>query len=391
LKWRQVAARPSPRRGRPDTRKPIASVNHNAEYRGQVCVPTGLGFICKPFLPGCGGRENAMKRPSCSVALALLVAFLVLAARPSAADEAADAKLFPSRPIRIIVPFPAGGPTDILARVVAQRMSEDWGQPVLIENRPGANTVIGAQQVARAAPDGYTLLAAMDTTLVMNPATIRNLPYDPFRDFTPVTLAAKNTSLLIVRADGGPKTIGELIGRAKANTGKLNYGAGIITTRLAGYLFNREAGIDVQLVPYKGSADVVQGLLTGAVDYIIDGVASSLPLIQSGRFRALAKLNSRPLSVLPDVEPLSVAAGMPALDDISSWIAIVAPARTPRAVVDKIQQEVARMYADPVLYERLQKAGINAVSSTPEEFDAFFRKEAVRWERAFRESGIQLE
>ena len=311
---------------------------------------------------------------------------------PSAADEASEiAKTFPARPIRIVVPFPAGGPTDILARVVAQRMSEDWGQPVVVENRPGANTVIGAQQVARAAPDGYTLLAAMDTTLVMNPATIKNLPYDPFRDFASVTLAAKNTSLLTVRADGGPRTIGELIAGAKANSGKLNYGAGIITTRLAGYLFNREAGIDVQLVPYKGSAEVVQGLLTGAVDYIIDGAASSLPLIQSGKFRALAKLNSRPLPALPDLQPLSIAAGMPALDDISSWIAFVAPARTPRPIVDKIQQEVAAMYADPALYGRLQKAGINAVSSTPEELDAFFRKEAVRWEKVFRGSGIQLE
>jgi tripartite-type tricarboxylate transporter receptor subunit TctC len=325
--------------------------------------------------------------------LALFVTpITMLPALPSVAEETADAaKAFPSRPIRIIVPFPAGGPTDIVSRVVAQRMTEDWGQPVLIENRPGANTVIGAQQVARAAPDGYTLLAAMDTTLVMNPAAIKNLPYDPFRDFASVTLIAKNTSLLTVRADGGPKTIGELIGSAKVNSGKLNYGAGIITTRLAGYLFNREAGIDVQLVPYKGSADVVQGLLTGAVDYIIDGVASSLPLIQSGKFRALAKLNSRPLPALPDVQALSIAAGMPALDDISSWIAIVAPARTPRPIIDKIQREVASMYSDPILYARLEKAGINAVSSTPEEFDAFFRREAVRWEKAFRESGIQLE
>ena len=228
------------------------------------------------------------------------------------------------------MPFPAGGPTDILSRVVAQRMSEDWGQAVIVENRPGANTVIGAQQVAKAAPDGYTLLAAMDTTLVLNPATTKNLSYDPFRDFESITLAAKNTSLLTVRADDGAKTIGELIAGAKTQSGKLNYGAGIITTRLAGYLFNREAGIDVQLVPYKGSAEVMQGLLTGAVDYIIDGVASSLPLIQAGKFRALAKLNSRPLPALPDVEPLSVLAGIPALDDISSWIAIVAPAHTPR-------------------------------------------------------------
>jgi tripartite-type tricarboxylate transporter receptor subunit TctC len=303
----------------------------------------------------------------------------------------ATAQEFPNRTIRIVVPFPAGGPTDILSRIVAQKMSEDFGQPVVVENRPGANTAIGAQQVARAAPDGYTLLAAMDTTLVMNPATTANLPYDPFKDFAAVTLAAKNTSLLMVRADDGPKTIAELIAHGKANPGKLNYGAGIITTRLAGYMFNQTAGIDVQLIPYKGSAEVVQGLLTGAVDYIIDGVASSLSLVRGGKFRALAKLNNRPLPTLPDVPPLSVAAGMPALDDISSWIAFVAPAGTPRAVIDKLRREVASIYADPVTYDKLEKAGLNPVSSTPEEFDAFFRQEAVRWKKAFDDSGIKLD
>ena len=288
------------------------------------------------------------------------------------------------------MPFPAGGPTDILSRVIAQKMSEDWGQPVVVENRPGADTVIGAMQVAKAAPDGYTLLAAMDTTLVMNPATKTNLPYDPFKDFTSVTLAAKNTSLLTVRAEDGPKTIPELIARAKAS-GKMNYGAGIITTRLAGYMFNRAAGIKVQLIPYKGSAEVVQGLLTGAVDYIIDGTASSLPLIKSGKFRALAKLNNRPLPSLPDVPPLAEAAGMPELEDMSSWIALVAPAGTPRAIVDRLQGKVAAIYADRATNDRLVAAGINPVSSTPEEYDAFFRKEAVRWTKAFKESGIKLD
>jgi tripartite-type tricarboxylate transporter receptor subunit TctC len=228
----------------------------------------------------------------------------------------------------------------------------------------------------------------MDTTLVMNPATKSSLPYDPFRDFATVSLAAKNTSLLMVRADG-PKTIAELIARGKAS-GKMNYGAGIITTRLAGYLFNRAAGIKVQLIPYKGSAEVVNALLSGAVDYTIDGVASSLPLIKAGKFRALAKLNSRPLPALPDVPPLSVAAGMPELDDISSWIGLVAPAGTPRAIIGKLQAKVAAMYADPAIYDRLVAAGINPVSSTPEEFDAFFRKEAVRWSKVFKESGIKL-
>jgi tripartite-type tricarboxylate transporter receptor subunit TctC len=322
-------------------------------------------------------------------AVAVLAA---IAIAPAAAQPAIDAQSFPSRPIHIIVPFPAGGPTDINARIIAQRMSEDFRQPVVIENRPGGNTAIGAQAVAKAEPDGYTLLAAMDTTLVMNPATATApLSYDPFRDFATISLTAKNTSLLTVRAADGPNSVQELIARAKQSPGKLNYGAGIITTRLAGYLFARSAGIEVQLIPYKGSADVVAGLLTGSVDFIIDGVAASLPLIQGGKLRALAKLNNRPLPVLPDLEPLGVAAGLPQLEDMSSWIGLVAPAGTPRAVVDKLAREVATIYADKTVADRLEKAGITAVSSTPAEFDAFFRSEAKRWTDVFRESGIKLE
>ncbi|HKA73465.1 MAG TPA: tripartite tricarboxylate transporter substrate binding protein [Xanthobacteraceae bacterium] len=322
------------------------------------------------------------------VALWLLLPLVTGGALAQSPDAA---KNFPDRTVRIIVPFPAGGPTDILARVIGQRMSEDWGQPVVVENRPGGDTVIAAQQVAKAAPDGYTLLAAMDTTLVMNLATKKSLPYDPYRDFAYITMASQNTSLLSVRAEDGPKTVKELIAKAKASPGRLNYGAGIITTRLAGYLFAREAGIEVQLIPYKGSSDVVQGLLTGAVDFIVDGIAAALPLVQSGKVRALAKLNSRPLPALPEVQPLAVAAGLPALEDISSWTGLVAPAGTPRAIVEKIQREVAAMFADPAVFKRLENSGITAVSSTPEEFEAFFRKEALRWDSAFKESGIKLD
>jgi tripartite-type tricarboxylate transporter receptor subunit TctC len=315
---------------------------------------------------------------------------LALTAGPVAA-QTGDAARYPERTIRIIVPFPAGGPTDILARVIGQRLSEEWNQPVVIENRPGGDTVIAAQQVAKATPDGYTLLAAMDTTLVMNPATKKALPYDPHKDFTFITMASQNTSLLSVRADDGPKTVQELVAYGKANPGKLNYGAGIITTRLAGYLFAREAGMQVQLIPYKGSADVVQGLLTGAVDFIVDGIATALPLVKGGKVRALAKLNSRPLPALPEVQPLRVAAGLPDFADISSWTGLVAPAGTPRPIVDKIQAAVVKMYADPAIYKKLEGSGITAVSSTPEEFEAYFRKEAVRWDTAFRESGIRLD
>jgi tripartite-type tricarboxylate transporter receptor subunit TctC len=326
-----------------------------------------------------------------SIALAMLSVLLSSAlVMESAVAQDADAQTYPNRTVRIVVPFPAGGPTDIVTRVVAQRLSEVWGQAVVIENQPGANTAIAAARVAKMPADGYTLFAVMDVTMVLNPITNKNLPYDPLKDFAPITLASKNTSLLSVRAQDGPKTVKELIARAKAEPGKLNYGAGIITTRLAGYLFNREAGIEVQYIPFSGSPPTVHGLLTGAVDYIVDGAATSLPLIQGGQLRALAKLNSRPLPALPDVKPLAVEAGIPALDDISTWIGFVAPAGTPRGIVDKIQHEVVKMYADPVIADKLEKSGISSASSTPEEFAAFVRKELDRWSQVFKDSGIQL-
>ncbi len=261
----------------------------------------------------------------------ILLATLALSATGAAEGvaQSGGTEIYPNRAIRIVVPFPAGGPTDILCRVLARRMSEIWAQAVVIENQPGANTAIAAARVARMPPDGYTLLAVMDVTMVLNPISTKNLPYDPLKDFALITLASKNTSLLSVRAQDGPHTVQELIARAKANPGKLNYGAGIITTRLAGFLFNREAGITTQYIPFQGSPPTVQGLLTGAVDYIVDGAATSLPLIQSGKLRALAKLNSRSLPALPEVRPLALEAGLPALDDISTWIGLVAPAGTP--------------------------------------------------------------
>jgi tripartite-type tricarboxylate transporter receptor subunit TctC len=222
----------------------------------------------------------------------------------------------------------------------------------------------------------------------MNPAAATApLSYDPFNDFAAITMTAKNTSLLTVRASDGPHSVTELIARGKAAPGGLNYGAGIVITRLAGYLFGQLAGIDLQFIPHKGSSDVVQGLLSGSVDFIVDGAAPSLPLIKSGQFR----LNSRPLSQLPDLAPLAVAAGLPGLDDMSSWIGLVAPAGTPKPVIDRIHQEVVAIYADAAVVDRLDAAGINPVTSTPAEFDAFFRSEARRWTKVFRDSGIRLD
>jgi tripartite-type tricarboxylate transporter receptor subunit TctC len=319
-----------------------------------------------------------------------LAAVLAITMSVSAHAQSSDAQNFPNRPVKIVVPFPAGGPTDVNMRILGQKLSEMWGQGVVIENRPGANTGIGAQAVANATADGHTLLAAMDTTLVMNPATGAPMSYDPFKDFATITLTAKNTSLLTVRANDGPKTIQELIARGKASGSKLNYGAGITITRLAGATFAKAAGIEVVLVPYRGSSEVVQGLLTGSVDFIVDGIAPSLPLIKDGRFRPLAKMNERPLSWLPDVKYIAEASGLP-LTEMSSWIGLVAPAGTPPAIVDKLQREVVRIYADPVVADRLEKAGIFPVTTTPAEFDAFFRSEAERWTRVYKESGIKLD
>ena len=316
-----------------------------------------------------------------SVARASLLLLALASVAPAFAQTDAQ---FPSRAVRIVVPFPPGGPADIIARVVAQRMSARWRQPVVVENRPGANTAIGAQAVAKSPPDGHTLLAAMDTTPVMNPLLTGNLPYD-VKDFAPITLLTRNMSLLVVRSDG-PATARELIASAKAKPAKLNMGAGTITSRLGALAFVRAAAIDVVLIPYKGSAEIVQGLLSGSVDFAFDSTASSLPQIQGGRFRALAKYSRRPFPALPDLPSLPDAAGLPELDESATWIGLLAPSGTPSAIIDAIQREVAAAYADPATMEKLERAGMFAVNSTPAEFQAFIDAETARWSKVIRDN-----
>src|SRR6516162_605243 len=317
------------------------------------------------------------------IALAMVSALVMDTA---AAQERPDA--FPTRSIKIVVPFPAGGPSDVLARMIGQKMSEDWGQPVVVENRPGANTVLGAQQVAKAAPDGYTLLMAIDSTLAMNQYLYRTPPYDPFTDFVPVTLTAKTMQLLIVNAASDVKTVKELIAKAKIQPGKLNYGAGTITTKLTGHLFNKAASIDTVLVPYNGSAEVAQGVLTRSVDFSFDG-PSALSLIQSGVFRVLAKFDPRPFPPVPDL-PI-ITAELPKMDEITVWLGLVAPKDTPPAIVDKLQAEVAKILADPAIKAKADASGLFPATSTPAEFSAFIRKEAQRWSDVVKETGMKYD
>jgi tripartite-type tricarboxylate transporter receptor subunit TctC len=297
---------------------------------------------------------------------------------------------YPTRPIHIIVPFPAGGPSDVLARLIGDKMSIDFQQPVVVENRPGANTVIGAEAAAKASPDGYTLLMAIDSTLVMNQYLYKTLPYDPIGDFAPISVVAKTVGLLVVNTQSDIKSVQDLIAKAKAAPGKLNYGAGTISTKLQGYLFNDAAGVDTLLVPYNGSSEVAHGILTKSVDFVFDGPSAELPLIQSGDLRALAKLDSRAFPALPDLPTLDAAADLH-LGNLTVWLGLVAPHGTPAAVIDKLQGETAKILNDPTIKARADAVGLYLSSSTPAEFADFIKAEAARWQPVVKKSGLHFD
>lgn len=298
-----------------------------------------------------------------------------------------SAQQYPSRAVSIIVPYPAGGPVDLMARTLGQKLSDDWHQPVIILNRPGGNSAVGAIAAARANPDGYTLLVAMDTTLVYNLVAGNKVDYE-LKDFAPISMTTNNTPLLIAPANG-PKSIKELIARAKAAPSKLNYGAAVFPSRIAGYLFNSLAGIKTTEILYRGSSEIVQGLLTGSIDYSFDGLSASLALIRDGKLRPLARLAVRPLSALPNLPNLND--DLPGFGNISIWSGIVAPAGTPSGIIETIQHSVADALATPEIIGRLDKVGISVVSSTPDEFQKFIRDETARATKIVKESGLTLE
>jgi tripartite-type tricarboxylate transporter receptor subunit TctC len=280
---------------------------------------------------------------------ASVAALCACALAPAAAQDAKD---YPNRAIHIVVPFPAGGPADVAARLLAQRMNEDWGQPVIVDNRPGGNTVIGAQQVAKAAPDGYTLLVAIDSTLVMNQYLYKALPYDPINDFAPITTLTKTVSVLAVSGETGPKSVKELIAKAKAAPGTLNYGAGTITAQLMGYRFHKAAGIDIVYVPFKGTPETTQGLLAGSVDLVYASTVIAIPLIKGGQVRALARMDHRELPALAGVPVLKDAAGLASFDDLAVWLGLVAPRDTPRSCASSMIRRSSRNPRRPAAISR---------------------------------------
>jgi tripartite-type tricarboxylate transporter receptor subunit TctC len=300
-----------------------------------------------------------------------------------------SAQTYPTRPIRLVISFPAGGGIDALARQLAQKLSEGLGQAVVVDNRPGGNTIISAEQVARSAPDGYTLFMPLDFTMTMNPVLYDKLPYNPVRDFAPISHVATANMAIVVHPKLPAKNLGELIAYAKANPGKLNYGASAVLTRLMGEQIKASAGIDMVYVPFKGTAPMIQSLLAGDIDLVVDGVGIYVPHIKSGKLRVLATSGPRRDTLMPDTPTLREE-GYPELET-RSWFALYAPASTSQTIIARLNAEVARAVADPAVRERLAVFDFELAASTPEQLAASLRADSAKWAPIIRAIGIKVE
>ena len=333
-----------------------------------------------------GSRADAVRRGLCAaVAAATLVA---TAAGPAQAQDAAAG--YPSRPIRIVVGFAPGGPTDQVAREIGHRLQQAWGQPVIVENKPGASSRIAFEHVARAEPDGYTLLLGAVQTAT-NMAVFRRLGYDTLRDFAPVTQLTSAVLALTVSPSLAARSVADLVALAKARPGELSYATfGVASSaHFASALFEQRAGIRLTHVPYNGAAPAQTAIAGGQVDMGFMSALSAMPLMQSGRLRALAVTSDRRLAQLPDV-PTMAEAGFPSFE-VSSWQGLLAPAGTPPAIVSKLQREIARILALPEVRERFAAVAAEPVASTPAQFRAHIESEIARWSAVARRADLSLD
>ncbi len=318
--------------------------------------------------------------------LSLTAAAMSLPLSPSAL-----AQPFPSKPLRIVVPFPAGGTTDVLARAVAQKLTETLGQPVVVDNRPGAGGNIGAELVAKSPPDGYTLLMGTVGTHAINPGLYPKMPYDHVRDFAPVILVAGVPNVLVVNPSLPVNSVQELIVYSKANPGKLNFASSGNGTsiHLSAELFKTMAGVQIMHVPYKGSAPALQDLVGGQVQLMFDNLPSSLALIKGGKLKALAVTSSARAAALPDV-PTLAESGLPGFE-ASSWFGLLAPAGTPQPAIATLNAEVAKWLATPEAREKLLAQGAIAAGGTPEDFTRHIAAETAKWQKVVKESGAKVD
>ena len=303
----------------------------------------------------------------------------------------ACAQTYPTKPIRLVVPFPPGGATDILARDVAQKLTEAWGQSVIVDNRPGAGGNIGSELVAKSAPDGYTLEMGTVGTHAINASLYAKMPYDHVKDFTPVILVAGVPNVLVVNPSVPANSVADLIAYAKANPGKLNFASSGNGTsiHLSGELFKVMAGVQITHIPYKGSAPALQDLLAGQVQMMFDNLPPSLPQIKAGKLRALAVTSATRAPALPEV-PTLAESGLPGFE-ASSWFGILVPAGTPAPIVAKLNAEIAKWLATPEAKEKLAKQGANAAGGTPDDFAKHIAAETAKWAKVVKDSGAKID
>ena len=323
-------------------------------------------------------------------ALAAAAAMLGLAVIPCA-PAAGPADTFPSKPVRIVVPFTPGGSTDILARAIGEKLAQAWGHPVVIENKPGAGGNVGVDLVAKSAPDGTTIVMGHIGTFAANPALYKQLPYDPVRDFAPITLVAMVPNVLVVGPAVKSRSLAELIALAKSTPGRLDYGSGGngSAAHLATEYFKTRIGVDLQHVPYKGTGPAIADLLGGQIGIMITGALPLLPHIKSGKLRALAVASPKRLAILPDV-PTIAESGYPGFAAVQ-WYGLFAPAATPHDVVAKINRDAVKALRDPGVAGRLASEGAEPVGDTPEAFGAFVKSEIELWGKVIRESGARVD
>ena len=304
-----------------------------------------------------------------------------------AGDAAAQG--YPVKPVRIVVPFAPGGPNDILARVIGQKLTESWGQPVIVENRPGGGTVIGTEVVAKSAPDGYNLLmvSASHTT---NPTLLKKLPFDTLRDLALVIYVANSANVLLAHPSLPARSVKELIALARTRPDQVAYGSGGngTSTHLSGELLAQMARVKMLHVPYKGAGPANIAVLSGQITWLFGNALSAVPYIKSGRLRALAVTGSEPMPALPGVP--TVAATLPGFE-VYSWYGVAVQGATPRDIVLKLNQDIGRVIDSGDMRQRLAAEGAEAKGGSPEDFGRFFRAEIDKWAKVIRAAGIKLE
>ena len=304
---------------------------------------------------------------------------------------AQDAKSYPSKASRLVVPFPPGGGTDILARMIAQRLSERWGQQVVVENRPGSGGVLGSEAAAKAPPDGYTIMMGLTANVAVNPALYAKLPYDPLRDFAPVTLVASAPYALVVPTSLPARNAKELVALARAKPGELAYvslGSGSMG-HLSGELLASTAGVRLLHVPYKTLGQAIPDLMSGQVQLMFLGIASAQPHVRAGKLRAIAVSGARRSPALPQV-PTVMESGIRGFE-VTGWYGVFVPTGTPQEIIARLHKEIVRALSLPDVRDRLSSEGAELVGNSPREFDGFVRSELAKWAKVVKLSGAKAE